>query len=131
MRPDSRPRSSLVRAVKTTRPSDLTTPAQELAALLAEYVALPRLRLARGRPDARFRRRFVDQLRKCRLFRERLTATKVFHRAVDWTVTSERVSWSIQRHPLGVVLRQVWAFDLASLQLTKIHEEFLALQHWS
>ncbi len=81
-----------------------------------------------GRPQPEFRRRLALLLERHRLYREALDARKLIHRATDWSVSADRITWSIERHPLDVVLVQTWAIDIRTGELIKTHEKYVGLQ---
>lgn len=81
-----------------------------------------------GRPQPEFRQRLALLLERYRLYREALDAHKLIHRATNWTIDPDRISWSIERHPLDVVLLQTWAIEIRTGALIKIRETYVGLQ---
>lgn len=81
-----------------------------------------------GRPQPEFRRRLALLLERHRLYREALDAHKLIHRATDWSIDTDRITWSIERHPLDVVLLQNWAVEIRTGALIKTRETYVGLQ---
>jgi hypothetical protein len=100
----------------------------ELRRLLHDCLTTSVPVVVEGRLQPDVRMRLATLLRQHRLYREALDADKLMQRAYDWSISRERITFAIERHPLGVVLLQTWAIDVRTGTLEKTREKYICLQ---